>query len=440
MKNRPGGKAPSHKAQGARWLAPGIAALLFAGALALYWPATHFSFLNWDDLTFIAKNDHVKGGLTWQSVKWVFTHAYSANWAPLSWISHMIDVQIHGLQPRGHHLTNSVLHAANSALLFFALLALTRARWRSAFVAALFAVHPLHVESVAWIAERRDVLSGLFFMLTLLTYGKYAIRDERELVPAKRLRGSDGLHDVPRISGHRIGGESRPGGIVPAFKRILASPAYWVCLVLFALGLMSKPMLVTMPFVLLLLDYWPLGRFDFQRSDFFRGSKTASPLPSFWRLLAEKIPFLLLSAATCAITFLSQRQAGAVASLETLSFGSRLENVPIAYCEYLEKFFWPSRLSPLYAHPPSWPAAQVLLCAAVLVAISLAAWKLRARFPYLLVGWCWFLGMLVPVIGLVQVGSQAFADRYTYLPLIGVMIALTWVVARVGRAYPRAAA
>jgi tetratricopeptide (TPR) repeat protein len=383
-----------------------IAVALAAGTFLLFLPVRHNEFLNWDDLTYIANNDHVRGGLTWEGFKWAFTHSYSANWHPLTWLSHALDCQLYGLGPAGHHLTNAVFHAVNAALLFLLLGALTGFVWRSAFVAALFAVHPLHVESVAWVAERKDVLSTFFFLLTLMAYVRYA----RSFNRARSRQPS--LAHGPSI----LSDETESNSCTPANTK----KWYMLALVCFALGLMSKPMLVTVPFVLFLLDFWPLKRISLASMQPFTG---AAP-----RLVTEKIPFFVLTLASCVVTFLAQRKSGAVASFEQLSLSTRLGNATVAYVEYLAKCFWPTNLSPFYPHPQRWDGLVVAASLGLLAAITVAAWVSRQRYPYLAMGWLWFLGTLVPVIGIVQVGSQAFADRYTYIPLIGVMVAVTWLV------------
>jgi tetratricopeptide (TPR) repeat protein len=402
-----------------------IGTLLGAVTLVVYWPVRHFGFLNWDDLTYISRNDHVRGGLTWSGITWSFTHSYSSNWHPLTWLSHMLDCQLYGLNPAGPHLTNVVFHAANTVLLFLLLRTLTAATWRSAFVAALFALHPLHVESVAWIAERKDVLSGFFFILTLWAYARYAQvqsqqaeRAARPAVPSSRFE----------VRGSRFKVRSFP----PRFW-------YWAATLMFACGLMSKPMLVTVPFVLLLLDYWPLGRMQKGqvRSPASRITHHASRFPLL-PLLLEKLPFFALSAASCLITFLAQKAGGAVASFAIIPLDARIANAAVAYVEYLAKLFWPINLSPIYLHPGHWGFWPVTGAAAGLVLLTAAVWLGRRRFPYALMGWLWFLGMLVPVIGIVQVGSQAFADRYTYLPLLGIMIALVWLGAEAVRPLAKA--
>jgi len=329
-----------------------------------------FGFVNYDDPRTVYESAEVARGLSAEGVAWAFTHAVIGHWDPLTTLSHMADCQIYGLEPAGHHLTNVLLHAAGTILLFLALREMTGALWRSAFVAALFAIHPLRVESVAWITERKDVLSGVFFMLALGAYARYA-------------------HG-------------------PSAWRYLA-----VALA-FALGLLCKSMLVTLPFVLLLLDYWPLGRWADRRG-----------LP--WPLLIEKIPLLLLSATSAAIQIFAASDM--ITPIQTLSLSARLGNVLVSYVAYLWKSVWPVNLAVFYPSPGVWPAAQVLPAAAVLLGLSIIAVAWRRKRPYILTGWLWYLGMLAPVIGVIQVGTQALADRYTYLPQIGLFLLATWTVA-----------
>ena len=332
-------------------------------------------FVNYDDPRYVYQNTRITSGLNIGSITWAFTHIHAENWHPLTTITHMLDCQLYGLKAGWHHFSNVLLHAIASILLFFALQRMTGAFWRSAFVAAVFAIHPLHVESVAWVAERKDVLSGVFFMLTLLAYMHYAR--------------------------------------APSTRR------YLMAAFVFALGLLSKPMLVTLPFVLLLLDYWPLDR--------IRG-KTSNIGRQVFRLFLEKIPLIALSAVSGTVTFLAQR--GAVGWIEQLPMLSRFNNAIVAYIVYMRQMFWPAGLAVFYPHPENrLPPWQISLALTVLAAITTAAVILRRKVPYFIIGWFWYLGMLVPVIGLVQVGWQGHADRYTYLPQIGLYIAGTWAVA-----------
>jgi tetratricopeptide (TPR) repeat protein len=353
--------------------------------LAVYAEALRCTFVNLDDGDYVTSNPDVQHGLTWHFVKWAFTTRHAANWHPLTWFSHMIDCWLYGLKPAGHHLTSLLLHLANSVLLFLLLNRMTGALWRSAWVAAIFALHPLRVESVVWVAERKDVLSTFFWMLTV---GAYVCYVEQFKVQSSRFK---------------------------VFYRL--------SLLFYAFGLMSKAMLVTLPFVLLLLDYWPLRRLEF-------GSRFS------WRLIAEKIPFLLLAACASAITFYLQYSSGVVASLSTVSLGQRLANVPVAYVRYLAKIFWPSGLSVFYGFE-HWNLYQVGGAVAVLILITAWVVRLWRTRPYLAVGWFWFLGMLVPTIGLVQVGHQSMADRYSYLPSVSISLMAAWGLCDLAAHRPR---
>jgi Tfp pilus assembly protein PilF len=353
--------------------------LLVAVTLAVFWPVVHCDFLNYDDPDYFTANPHVQTGLTSANVAWAFTTGHAGNWHPLTWLSLMLDAEWSGPGPAGPHFTNLLFHTANTVLLFLLLRRLTAAAWRSALVAALFALHPLHVESVAWVAERKDVLSAFFGLLTLLAYTRYAQ------------------------------GRSAPNSQPSTLNYLLA-------LFFFALGLMSKPMLVTLPFLMLLLDWWPLKRISGFRL----------PISGLKHLLLEKIPFFVLSAASCAVTFIVQQKGGAVAALVKIPMTGRLENALVSIARYLGKTFWPVSLASPYPLPGHWPVLTVLLAFALVAGLCVAAVGFRKRFPFAFTGWFWFAGMLVPVIGLIQVGNAALADRYTYLPLIGVFIILVW--------------
>jgi tetratricopeptide (TPR) repeat protein len=353
------------------WL---MAALLVLVTMALYWPATRYDFVRLDDPEYVTENPHVQGGLSWEGVKWAFGNTeQAAYWAPLMWLSHLLAWQLFGSNAWGHHLINVLLHAANTALVFLVFRRMTGAAWRSLTLAALFGLHPLRVESVVWITERKDVLSTLFWMLTLWAYVKY--------VETAQVRNSK------------------------------SSLWYGAALAMFVLGLMSKAMLVTVPCVLLLLDYWPLERFK---------------PGSAWRLVREKIPFFALAAAASVVTFMVQKHGGAVASVEKLPLGARIGNALISYCRYLGKLFWPTDLAVFYPHPGYWPWEQVLLAGGLMAGISVLLFVKRRRYPFLLMGWLWFCGTLVPVIELVQAGEQAMADRFTYVPSLGVLILAIW--------------
>lgn len=358
-----------------------IALGLIVITVAAYWPVFGNGFINYDDDRYVYDNPRVQDGLSISGVVWAFTSTSNSNWHPLTWVSHMVDTQIWNLRPLGHHLTNLLFHAANTLLLFLLLTRLTGLTWRSAFVAALFAVHPLHVESVAWVSERKDVLSTFFLMLTLLAYVRYAQ--------------------------------------CPGVKRYLLVTA------LFALGLMAKPMLVTVPIILLLLDYWPLRRFAREAKP-VKGRRSVSPAP---RLLLEKAPLFAFTLASCVVTMVVQRAGGAMNSMEGLPLTQRVSTVVAGYAAYILKMFWPMKLGVIYPYPSDGlPAWQVVGSAVMLGALTVLFWRARNSRPYLAFGWAWFMVTLVPVIGIVQVGSQFIADRYTYIPLIGLFVAIAWGV------------
>jgi tetratricopeptide (TPR) repeat protein len=369
-----------------------IALLLALITLLAYWPVLRDSFINYDDQVYVTDNHVVQNGLTWAGVQWAFTAGHASNWHPVTWLSHMMDCELFGLNAGAQHYVNVLFHAANTVLLLLLLFRLTGALWPSAFVAALFAWHPLHVESVAWISERKDVLSTFFALLTLLAYVKAVTSDRCQ---------------VARTN--------------PALSRftVHVSRFYWLALFFFALGLMAKPMLVTLPFVMLLLDCWPLERFKVQGSGF-----------RVQGLILEKWPFFLLVLISCIVTFLVQRHGEAVMTIQQFPLHLRVANALIAYERYLGKAFWPSNLAILYPLPNhlSWMRAMAATAIGLLAGISWLIWRMRRQCPYLLIGWLWFLGMLVPVIGLVQVGSAGMADRYTYFPLVGVFIAVAFGV------------
>jgi protein O-mannosyl-transferase len=350
------------------WQTIGICIALAALSWLVFGQTFWHDFVNYDDPRYVYENTKITDGLSVSGIAWAFTHIHSMNWHPLTTISHMLDCQLYGLKAGWHHFTNVLLHTIAVILLFIALQQMTGAFWRSAFVAGVFAIHPLRVESVAWIAERKDVLSGVFFMLTLLTY-VYYVR-------------------LPRIG------------------------RYLVVVCVFACGLMSKPMLVTLPFVLLLLDYWPLDRIKGQ----------------VWKRVLEKLPLIALSAVSSIATLVAQK--GAVGYTEELPILERLNNAVISYVLYIWQMLWPMNLAVFYPHPENrLPLWEIISSFLLLICVTAVAITLRKQRPYLITGWLWYLGMLVPVIGLVQVGWQGRADRYTYLPQIGVYIAVTWVVA-----------
>ncbi len=352
--------------------------------LSVYWQVGGYSFVGFDDDIYVYENPHVQRGLIKDAVKWAFTTFDASNWHPLTWLSYMVDTELFGPSAAWHHRMNMLYHLLNTELLFIVLWGMTGNLWQSAFVAALFGVHPLRVESVAWIAQRKDVLSTLFWVLTMGAYLRYARR--------------------------------------PTAWR------YLPVVVFFGLGLMCKPMLVTLPFVLLLLDWWPLRRAT--PTDSFDSSSWTFSLSRLCQLAWEKAPLLGLSAASCIVTFLAQTKGDAVRSLDYIPFGMRISNAFVSYVAYLGKIVWPSSLAVFYPHPactqagiPVWEIGGALLLFGALSLLAL--WQGKQR-PYLIVGWVWYLGTLVPVIGLVQVGNQAAADRYTYVPLIGLFIAMAW--------------
>jgi len=354
-------------------------------------------FVLYDDPEYVTENPQVQAGLTLSGVRWAFVTFHASNWHPLTWLSHMLDCQLFGLDPAAHHLISALFHAINSGLLLLLLFRLTGVLWPSAFAAALFALHPLHVESVAWVAERKDVLSTMFWLLSLLAYAGYT-NEEKLGNQETRFRSQ------------------KPGVSIGTSTAFLHSRFYLLTWLWFALGLMSKPMVVTLPFILLLVDYWPLGWLQ-------RLPKNGRLY--WWPLVVEKWPFYLLAIVCCVITVLAQRSE-ALVGLAPYPWDWRVGNALVSYVRYLSKTIWPVNLAVIYPLPHGWPWPLVTAAAAVLVLISWLVWRLRQTRPHLLVGWLWFLGTLVPVIGLVQVGGQAMADRYTYVPLIGLFMALAF--------------
>ncbi|MEI6197206.1 MAG: tetratricopeptide repeat protein [Verrucomicrobiota bacterium] len=385
-----------------------IICLLLAGiTLAVYWPVGGYDYVRYDDPLFFVENPEVQSGLTGHSVLWALTGVVAANWHPVTSLSFVVTHQLFGTNAHAEHWVNVAFHCANAVLLFLVLLGLTGTVWRCAVVAAVFALHPLRVESVAWIAERKDVLCAFFFMLTLLCYARYA----------------------QKTTTNRPGGETF--NLQPStFNRPWS---YWLAVLCFALGLMSKAMVVTLPFVLLLLDVWPLKRVT---GDWWQvaGSKAPGEKPSTFNLqlatlLFEKWPFFALSAVFSVITFWVQKNSAAVVSLDMVGFNDRIGHSIVSYLQYLVKLFWPARLAIIYPYSVNeWPAREIWLTALLLVAVTAWCVCLSPRKPYLAMGWFWYLGTAVPIIGLVQVGETAMADRYTYIPLIGPVIALVWLV------------
>jgi tetratricopeptide (TPR) repeat protein len=362
-----------------------IILLLILLTLVVYLPVLQYDFINFDDPTYVTENSHVQNGLTGDDLKWAFTTWHGSNWHPITWVSHMLDCELFGVNPAAHHAVNVLLHALNTAVLFLFLQRLLKSLWISAFVAALFAWHPLHIESVAWISERKDVLSTLFALLALNAYTRYVQEKYR--------------------------------------------PAFWWALLFFALGLLAKPMLVSLPFVLLLLDWWPLGRLPLNRTAGFQTQ---------FAVVTEKWPFFLLAAASCVVTFLAQRAGESVLTLTQLPPAVRVQDALIAYGLYLYKTIWPARLAILYPlpHDQTWIHLALAASSAALILLTLFAWQKRRTAPYLLFGWAWFIGILIPVIGLVKVGLALLADRYTYLPLVGLFLAVALSLRDFARRFP----
>lgn len=359
-----------------------ICLLLFMLTFFIFLPALNHQFVNFDDNLYVKSNPWVQAGLKTESLKWAFTSTWAGNWHPLTWISHMLDVELFGMDAGLHHLGNIFFHIANTLLLFLILNGITHAPWRSAFVAAVFALHPLHVESVAWVSERKDVLSTFFWLLTIGAYVNYVTR--------------------PKISN------------------------YSLILIAFSFGLMTKAMLVTLPYVLLLMDFWPLARFTTKKPNGDVSSPTPVLMQAIPRLILEKVPLIALTIPIMIIAMIAQSDSGAIADMQLIPLSERFANALIAYVWYIWKMILPFNLSVFYPHPGMWPVWQVLFACLILVLFSIAVFRWWRYYPYLPVGWLWYLGTLVPVIGLVQIGSQAMADRYTYIPLIGLFIMIAW--------------
>jgi tetratricopeptide (TPR) repeat protein len=362
----------SLKRQHSRLHLAGICLVLALGTLALYWPVIHHNFIGLDDNLYVTANPQVQAGLTWSGVQWAFQNSMAANWHPLTWLSHMLDCQWFGLNPAGHHLTNVFFHIANVLLLFAWLNGTTGALWRSALVAGLFAWHPTHVESVAWVAERKDVLSAFFWLLALLAYTRYTKN--------------------PSLATYLLG------------------------LLLFACGLMAKPMVVTLPLVLLLVDFWPLGRFPLSNFRF----------PILFQLVLEKILFLMLALAASGVNYAAQSNSGATWSVDALPLHVRFANALVSYVRYISKTFWPADLAVIYPYEKHWPLWFVLTAAGLLLIWTVLVIVRTRQNPFLFFSWFYYIGTLVPVIGLVQVGPQAMADRYLYLPSIGLFVLIVW--------------
>ena len=378
------GKAQMHS----RYLVVSVCLVLAVVTLAVHWQLTNHEFVVLDDNAYVGLNSHVQTGLTGEGIKWAFTTFEANFWHPLTWLSHMLDCQLFGLKAGMHHLTSLLFHVVNTVLLFLILRRMSGALWRSAFVAALFALHPLHVESVAWISERKDVISTFFWMLTIWAYARYTER--------------------------------------PGVNR------YLLVLLFFTLGLLAKPMLVTLPFVLLMMDYWPLGRWQIGLT----GKETRS-MPresSLFRLIYEKIPLLGVMAIFIVVAFLAQGDA--IQPLDEFPLKARIANALVSYVTYIRKMFWPNELAVFYPYPQTLPLWQVAGSGILLVLLSIVSIRMVRRRPYLTVGWFWYLGTLMPVIGLVQVGTHAMADRYTYIPLIGLFLIIAWGIPDLLRKWP----
>ena len=372
-----------------------LVVLLVILMLAVYWQSTDHDFLTYDDNLYVTDNLRVKTGLTYRNMLWAFTTMEASNWHPITWWSHMLDCQIHGLNPKGHHLTNVLFHIANTLLLLYLLFSATRNYWQSMFVAALFALHPLHVESVAWIAERKDMLSTFFMFGTLILYTRYT-QNSRPLL-------------------------------------------YILTLFLYVLGLMSKPMLVTLPFVMLLWDFWPLGRLRLETREkgnmtdsMLNGASISTPM----RLILEKVPFFFFSLLSSVVTYYAQAQGGTVAGIHAVPLTFRGVNALVSYTKYIVNMFWPHNLAVIYPLPLTLTLVQAAISGLILVGVTLVVCRRVRKNPFLFMGWFWYLGTLVPVIGFVQVGRQAMADRYTYIPLIGLFIMLSWGISALTRKWP----
>lgn len=356
-----------------------ICIFLVVATFAVYWQLSRHSFVNIDDNVYVTNNPYVKEGLKKESIIWAFTTTKAEFWHPVTWLSYMLDSQVFGVNPGGYLFTNLLLHVLNTLLLFRIFERMTGQIWQSGFIAAMFALHPLHVESVAWVAERKDVLSTFFWMMTMLSYSWYVERT--------------------------------------GIKR------YTVVLVFFIMGLMAKPMLVTLPFVLLLMDYWPFCRFKFRQLCY--GNNSRKNLFNF-HLVWEKIPLFIIAAATSIVAFLVQQSKGGLVSQDLCPFNDRIANVFVSYATYIWKMIWPLNLAVFYPYPSKLSVWQVMGSLFLLAAISVLAIRLAKRYPYFITGWLWYLGTLVPVIGIVKIGDFAIADRYTYVPLIGLFIIIVW--------------
>lgn len=403
---RHGSHSPDEQRRRGDWLAAAGLALL---VIALYARTMSYEYVRIDDWPYVLENPHVTGGLSWETVRWAFTTSYASNYHPLTWLSHALDSELFGTKPGPAHAVNMLLHAANSVLLFLAFRRLTTALWASLFVATAFAIHPLRVESVAWIAERKDLLAGFFWMIALLGYERYA-----------RTSGRGSYNGSPPGRIQPSSARSRKGHHSSLASRSLSATrsGYALVVVAMGLGLLCKPVLVTLPFALLLLDKWPLDRYRTM------GARA---------LILEKLPLALLAAASAIVTVLVQRSAGSISSLDTIPLHIRAINAVASYYEYVRLSIWPLGLACFYPHPfgvdvDPLPrlAVPAILGGVLVLLVTIVGLRLRSRAPYVLIGWAWYLGVLVPMIGLVQVGGQAYADRYTYLPSIGLFLVVAF--------------
>jgi tetratricopeptide (TPR) repeat protein len=401
-----------------------ICLLLVVGILAIYAPAVDLNFITYDDPDYVTSNAQVRAGLSWSSVRWAFGHTSSSEWHPLTMLSHMVDCQLFGLNPKGHHLTNLLLHLANTLVLLLLLSSITDTFWPSAFVTFLFALHPVNVEAVAWISERKGLLSTFFGLLCLWCYGRY--------VKATQRQGSSSMNPAqlsPKAAGSSTPSRRSSGtSILAPLTLALRSPYYNLALVFFSFGLLSKPMLVPWPCAMLLLDYWPLGRFSsFNFTHEFLSLK---------RVVLEKVPFFVLSVTSCVVTLLVGRAWGAVTTAVDTPISSRLSNTLVAYILYLQKLIWPTNLSINYPFVLHRPLGQVVAAAATLVAITAFVLSQCRKRPFLAVGWAWYIGTLVPVIGILHFGNHFMADRYSYVTAIGLFIMLSWAAAEFASSSP----
>jgi protein O-mannosyl-transferase len=383
-----------------------VVCLLLAAVTAIaYFGVSHHQFVNYDDNCYVTDNRHVQAGVTWAGLEWAFCrlqgeHTY---WHPLTWVSHMVDCELFGLKPAGHHLVSLFFHMLNTVIVFLVFQRMTKAFWRCAVLAALFALHPLQVDSVAWVAERKNLLSACFWLLTIWAYVRYA----------EVQNGASASSLQPPATGntHR------------------AARYYLLSVFFFALGLMCKPVLVTLPFVLLLLDYWPLQR--------LRPASLKTTAPALVRLVWEKAPLFLLAGVSSLITIAAHRNLGALGDVSQAPLSLRAANACVSYVRYIGKTIFPAKLAVLYPYPTAWPGWEVALCGLLLIAISGLALRMVRSRPYLFVGWCWFLGVLVPFIGLIQAGEQAMADRYMYVPIIGLLLLVVWGLDALLDCWPR---